>query len=87
MHLNSAEARCLAVASYIIDTSCTIRDAARIFGCSKTTVHKDLRVRLPQQSPDLAHAVDTILRTNLAERHIRRGISTKRRWEDKLRVE
>ena len=66
------EERAIELAHYIIDTKDTVRGAAKKFGVSKSTVHKDVSERLLYINPILASEVRTILNENKAERHIRR---------------
>ena len=73
----SIEDRAINLAQYIIDTGDTVRGAARKFGVSKSTVHKDVSERLSKINPSLAHAVRLVLDENKAERHIRRRSSYK----------
>ena len=75
------EERVLLLANYIIDTKCTVRAAAKNFGISKSTVHKDLTERLEEISQGLYEDVRTILDDNKAERHIRGGLATKAKYE------
>ncbi|TDT62400.1 sporulation transcriptional regulator SpoIIID [Fonticella tunisiensis] len=74
------EERVLEVAKYIIDTKSTIRKAAKIFGVSKSTVHKDITERLPKINPQIAKEAKDILELNKAERHIRGGKATKMKY-------
>lgn len=67
----SIEERAINLAHYIIDSKDTVRGAARKFGISKSTVHKDVSERLLKINPSLAHEVRIILNENKAERHIR----------------
>jgi len=67
----SIEERAVNLAHYIIDSKDTVRGAARKFGISKSTVHKDVSERLLKINPALAHEVRIILNENKAERHIR----------------
>ncbi len=69
------------LAVYIIDTRATIRQTAKHFGLSKSTVHKDLTERLPHISRPLADAVREILNCNKAERHIRGGLATRKKYK------
>ena len=71
-------ARQLAV--YIIETGATVRAAAKHFGISKSTVHKDLCQRLPMCDPLLHRQVRTVLDKNRQERHIRGGLATRRKY-------
>ena len=69
------------LAVYIIENRTTIRAAAKHFGVSKSTVHKDLSERLPAGHPTHYRQVKEILEINKAERHIRGGIATRRKYE------
>lgn len=71
------------LAVYIIETGATVRAAARRFGISKSTVHKDLSQRLPQYDRQLYHQVRCILDENKAQRHIRGGIATQKKYLQK----
>lgn len=74
------EERAINLAHYIIDSKDTVRGAAKKFGVSKSTVHKDVSERLLKISPSLAAEVRAILDENKAERHIRGGMATKRKY-------
>ncbi len=65
---------------YIIDTGSTVRAAAKVFGISKSTVHKDVTVRLKDIDRGLFDNVKTVLEKNKSERHIRGGLATKRKY-------
>ncbi|PWX28405.1 sporulation transcriptional regulator SpoIIID, partial [Clostridium perfringens] len=65
------EERVLEVAQYIIYSRATIRKTAKVFGVSKSTIHKDMTERLPKINPDIAEEAKSILDLNKAERHIR----------------
>ena len=69
--------RTLLAADYILRTGATVRACAGRFGVSKTTIHKDMRERLPALNPALARQVGRVLRRNLRERHLRGGRATK----------
>ena len=73
----SIEERAVKLAHYIIDSKDTVRGAAKRYGISKSTVHKDLPERLRKINPSLAKEVRLILDENKAERHIRGGMATK----------
>ena len=75
------EERCRALAAYIIENRATVRAAAKKFGISKSTVHKDLRDRLPQFNRTLYLQVKLILEENKAQRHIRGGIATRKKYK------
>ena len=65
------EERAVEIANYIIETKATVRQAAKKFGISKSTVHKDCTDRLKQLNPGLASEVRQVLDVNKQERHIR----------------
>ena len=71
------EERAVEIANYIIDTKATVRQAAKKFGISKSTVHKDCTDRLKQLNPGLASEVRQVLDVNKQERHIRGGLATR----------
>ena len=73
--------RCEILAEYFIDHQSTVREAAKIFSISKSTVHKDVTERLEEINPDLAKEVKTVLEKNKSERHIRGGMATKLKYE------
>ena len=74
------EDRVYELALYITDTHSTVRNAARHFGISKSTVHKDMSERLKYLNPALYKKVKIILELNKAERHIRGGLATKEKY-------
>lgn len=74
------EERAVEVANYIIENNATVRMAAKRFGISKSTVHKDCTERLLQINPALAKEVRGILEVNKQERHIRGGLATKEKY-------
>ncbi|MPQ42547.1 sporulation transcriptional regulator SpoIIID [Clostridium tarantellae] len=75
------EERVLEVAQYIIDSRATIRKTAKVFGVSKSTIHKDMTERLPKINPSIAEEAKNILDLNKAERHIRGGKATKLKYK------
>ena len=77
------EERATNLAHYIIDSKDTVRGAAKKFGISKSTVHKDVTERLEEINPILAKAVREILDENKSERHIRGGMATKLKYMKK----
>ena len=79
--IDTIEQRACELAVYIIENSATVRSAAKHFGISKSTVHKDLSQRLPQCNNILYKQVRSILEENKAQRHIRGGLATKRKFE------
>ena len=70
------EERAMEIARYIIDNNTTVRQAAKHFGISKSTVHKDVTERLVQVNPSLAAEARKVLDVNKSERHIRGGLAT-----------
>ncbi|MDD5917314.1 MAG: sporulation transcriptional regulator SpoIIID [Clostridiales bacterium] len=72
--------RAVRLAEYITETGATVRAAAAVFGVSKSTVHKDVSVRLKRQDPSLYREVRAVLEKNLLERHIRGGKATKLKY-------
>lgn len=74
------EQRVLELADYIIENKSTVRAAAKKFGISKSTVHKDVTERLEMINPELANEVKAVLMENKAERHIRGGQATKAKY-------
>ena len=77
------EERARRLAVYMIESGGTVRSAALQFGISKSTVHKDLCDLLPRASPVLYAQVRQILERNKSERHIRGGMATRRKYENK----
>ena len=77
---DTIEERACELAVYIIESGATVRSAAKHFGISKSTVHKDLSQRLPQYNRNLYEKVRNILDINKAERHIRGGMATKQKY-------
>ena len=77
------EERVCALATYIIEHRVTVREAAKQFGISKSTVHKDITCRLKKQNNLLYEQVREVLRTNKMERHIRGGLATREKYREK----
>jgi putative DeoR family transcriptional regulator (stage III sporulation protein D) len=75
------EQRACELAVYMIENGATVRAAAKKFGISKSTVHKDLTTRLLQCNPGLYALVRTVLDQNKAERHMRGGMATRRKYK------
>lgn len=74
------EERALNIANYIIEHDATVRQTAKSFGVSKSTVHKDVTDRLLQINPTLAKQARAVLDVNKSERHIRGGLATKEKY-------
>lgn len=74
------ENRVRAVAEYVMHTGATVRACAGRFGVSKTTIHKDLRERLPELDRSLAGCADAVLNRNREQRHLRGGEATREKY-------
>ena len=74
------EERAVAIANYIIDYHATVRQTAKKFGISKSTVHKDVTERLETINKTLARQARKVLDINKSERHIRGGMATKEKY-------
>lgn len=75
------EERTVELANYIIETRCTVREAAKKFGISKSTVHKDITERLIKINDTLAKQTREVLAENKQERHIRGGLATREKYK------
>ena len=74
------EERTILAAEYIIENGATVRSAAKKFGVSKSTVHKDVSERLRRLNPKLYLEVKAVLEKNKQERHLRGGKATKEKY-------
>ena len=74
------EERAIDIANYIIEENATVRQTAKKFGISKSTVHKDVTDRLAQINPALAKQARRVLDRNKSERHIRGGMATREKY-------
>ncbi len=74
--------RVLDVSSYVLESKATVRQTATVFGVSKSTVHKDMTERLPSINKKLAAKVKDILEFNKAERHLRGGEATRKKYQE-----
>ena len=79
------EERAIQIANYIIENNATVRQTAKAFGISKSTVHKDVTDRLMQINPALAKQARQVLDVNKSERHIRGGMATREKYLSKHR--
>ena len=75
------EERAVELGEYIIESGATVRSAAKKFGVCKSTVHKDVSERLKSVNPQLYREVKTILEINKAQRHIRGGMATRKKYQ------
>lgn len=78
------EERAIDIANYIIEQNATVRQTAKKFGISKSTVHKDVTERLLQINPSLAKCARRVLDVNKSERHIRGGLATREKYLHQL---
>ena len=74
------EERAVHIANYIIENNATVRQTAKAFGISKSTVHKDVTERLEVINPGLAGEIRKVLDVNKAERHLRGGMATREKY-------
>ncbi|MDD3335867.1 MAG: sporulation transcriptional regulator SpoIIID [Eubacteriales bacterium] len=77
------EQRCVAIGQYIADTGATVRAAAKHFGVSKSSVHKDMDERLPRLSELLYAQIREVLRYNKSVRHLRGGEATRQKYRQR----
>ncbi len=80
------EQRAVIIAKYILEKQATVRQTAKVFGVSKSTVHKDVTERLEEIQPTLASEVKQILEKNKSERHIRGGMATKLKYQQQKKM-
>ena len=80
------EERAVDIANYIINHNATVRQTAKKFGISKSTVHKDVTERLEHINPALAAAARIVLDVNKSERHIRGGLATREKYQNRLQM-
>lgn len=76
----SSGKRCEVIAKYMIETRATVRSAARVFGISKSTVHKDVTAVLEKENHALFLRVKELLEINKNERHVRGGEATRLKY-------
>ena len=81
----SVEARSIELGEYIVESGATVRNAAKKFGISKSTVHKDVSERLRGIDLALYEEVKCVLEKNKAQRHIRGGEATRRKYKGDVR--
>lgn len=79
--MDSTRERAIALGEYIVETGATVRATAKQFGISKSTVHKDIAERLQRMSPQLYAEAKVVLEHNKAQRHIRGGMATRRKYK------
>ena len=76
----TVDRRTVILGEYIVENKATVRDAAKSFGISKSTVHKDVSQRLKYIDPKLYAEVKSVLDINKAQRHIRGGLATREKY-------
>ncbi len=74
--------RVLEISEYILESKATVRQAATVFGVSKSTVHKDMTERLPGINKRVANKIKDILEYNKSERHLRGGEATRKKYQE-----
>ena len=74
------EKRAIDIANYIVEHNTTVRQIAKLFGISKSTLHKDVAERLVLINPTLAAEARKVLDMNKSERHIRGGLATREKY-------
>ncbi|WP_317855165.1 sporulation transcriptional regulator SpoIIID [Chakrabartyella piscis] len=79
------EERAIEVAKFMIGSNATVRETAKKFGISKSTVHKDITDHMQRIDPDLALEVRKVLEVNKAERHIRGGLATREKYLHRMK--
>lgn len=80
------EQRAIIIGNYILEKKTTVRQTAKVFGVSKSTVHKDVTERLEEVYPLLAKEVKQVLEKNKSERHIRGGMATKLKYQQQKKM-
>ena len=78
--IGNVEKRCIDLGHYIVEPGATVRQTAAVFGISKSTVHNDVTKRLSVINPLLCSEVKAVLEENKAERHIRGGLATRKKY-------
>ena len=73
--------RAVCIGNYVVENNATVRQAAKVFSVSKSTVHKDITERLEIESPNLHKEVQKVLTKNKDERHIRGGEATRKKYQ------
>lgn len=86
IYYNNIEERCIKLGKYVVENKATVRETAKNFCVSKSTVHKDITEKLSKVDFSLYEEVEKILQLNKSERHIRGGEATRRKYE-KVRIE
>lgn len=85
MGIYSLKERCELLGEYIVETKSTVRETAKKFSVSKSTVHKDVTEKLSYENPQLFREVKAVLEKNKSERHLRGGAATKQKYLSKTK--
>jgi len=85
MRSSFVESRVIAVGNYVVETGATVRQTAKEFGVSKSTIHLDLTKRLPELSPRIYSIARSVLDFNNSVKHIRGGKATKLKYKGEPR--
>ena len=80
MYIAADKERCVILGTYIVENRATVRKAAARYGISKSTVHKDVTVKLRRLNPALYKEVKAVLLKNKSERHLRGGEATRQKY-------
>ena len=80
MYISGSKERCVQLAAYMIENTATVRSAAKKFGISKSTVHKDVTQTLKLINKSMYYEVKKVLEKNKQERHLRGGAATKQKY-------
>ena len=83
MDFNGLKERCELLGEYIVEKNATVRETAKKFSISKSTVHKDVTEKLLYENPQLFKRVKAVLEKNKSERHLRGGEATKQKYLSK----
>ena len=81
IYVSESKERCITLGEYLVKNKSTVRDVAKKFGLSKSTVHKDVTQILKKRSPKLYTEVKSVLEYNKQERHLRGGAATKEKYK------
>ena len=81
--ISTTAERCVILGEYIKETGATVRETAKVYGVSKSTVHKDVTEKLKYENRALYNEVQEVLSKNKAERHLRGGNATKKKYTEK----
>ena len=82
MYVTNEKERCVLLASYLIENNATVRNVAKVFGISKSTVHKDITQNLKRVNKEMYYKAKEVLEQNKKESHLRGGEATKKKYKD-----